>query len=291
MIKSMTGYGRGEVSNNGFYIVVEMRSVNHRFLDITCRCSKMISSLEDRVRSFISDKISRGKIDVNISFEMPEGSMNKVNIDEILLKQYMNVFTETKNSFGLEGNIKISDIILLPEVVKIKNLEIDIEDIWINLKKALEESINKLIDMRVKEGIKLYNDLVFRLDKIERSVNEIEETSPKILDEYKLRFETRIKELAQDKVDQNRIMTEIAIFVDKACIAEEITRLKSHLIQFKESIKEDTAVGKKLDFIIQELNREANTLGSKSIDYKISKCVIELKNDIEKLREQVQNIE
>ncbi|MGB9678954.1 MAG: YicC/YloC family endoribonuclease [Thermoanaerobacteraceae bacterium] len=291
MIKSMTGYGRGEVSDKGFYIVVEMRSVNHRFLDITCRCSKIISSLEDRVRSFISDKISRGKIDVNISFEMPEGSMNKVNIDEILLKQYMNVFTEAKNSFGLEGNIKISDIILLPEVVKIKNLEIDIEEIWINLKKALEDSINKLIDMRVKEGIKLYNDLVFRLDKIERSVNEIEETSPKILDEYKVRFETRIKELAQDKVDQNRIMTEIAIFIDKACIAEEITRLKSHLIQFKESIKEDIAVGKKLDFIIQELNREANTLGSKSIDYKISKCVIELKNDIEKLREQVQNIE
>ena len=290
MIKSMTGYGRGEIKGKGYYITVEIKSLNHRFLDINCRMNKLLSGLEEKVREFVSKQIVRGRIELNIGFEVYERSINVIEIDENLLSEYLRVFTDVKSKFELEGFIKVSDLVYLPEVIKVKNGDLDLEEIWELLKLPLSEAINNLIDMRSKEGIKLYDDVVNRIDKISDIVKEIENLSFVMVEDYRKRLEQRIKELGVD-IDSNRMAMEIAIIADKSCIAEEITRLKSHIIQFKDSLEEEGSVGKKLDFIVQEMNREANTIASKSIDYRISSKVIDLKNEIEKIREQVQNIE
>lgn len=290
MIKSMTGYGRGEIKEKGYYITVEIKSLNHRFLDINCRMNKLLSGLEEKVREFVSKQIERGRIELNIGFEVYERSINVIEIDENLLSEYLRVFTDVKSKFELEGFIKVSDLVYLPEVIKVKNDDLDLEEIWELLKLPLSEAINNLIDMRNKEGIKLYDDVVNRIDKISDIVKEIEDLSFVMVEDYRKRLEQRIRELGVD-IDPNRMAMEIAIIADKSCIAEEITRLKSHIIQFKDSLKEEGSIGKKLDFIVQEMNREANTIASKSIDYRISNKVIDLKNEIEKIREQVQNIE
>ncbi|WP_072967450.1 YicC/YloC family endoribonuclease [Thermoanaerobacter uzonensis] len=290
MIKSMTGYGRGEIKEKGYYITVEIKSLNHRFLDINCRMNKLLSGLEEKVREFVSKQIARGRIELNIGFEVYERSINVIEIDESLLSEYLRVFTDIKSKFELEGFIKVSDLVYLPEVIKVKNDDLDLEEIWKLLKLPLSEAINNLIDMRNKEGIKLYDDVVNRIDKISNIVKEIEDLSFVMVEDYRKRLEQRIKELGVD-IDHNRMAMEIAIIADKSCIAEEITRLKSHIIQFKDSLEEEGSIGKKLDFIVQEMNREANTIASKSIDYRISSKVIDLKNEIEKIREQVQNIE
>ncbi|WP_029687579.1 YicC/YloC family endoribonuclease [Thermoanaerobacter sp. A7A] len=290
MIKSMTGYGRGEIKEKGYYITVEIKSLNHRFLDINCRMNKLLSGLEEKVREFVSKQIERGRIELNIGFEVYEKSINVIEIDESLLSEYLRVFTDIKSKFELEGFIKVSDLVYLPEVIKVKNDDLDLEEIWELLKLPLSEAINNLIDMRNKEGIKLYDDVVNRIDKISDIVKEIEDLSFVMVEDYRKRLEQRIKELGVD-IDHNRMAMEIAIIADKSCIAEERTRLKSHIIQFKDSLEEEGSVGKKLDFIVQEMNREANTIASKSIDYRISSKVIDLKNEIEKIREQVQNIE
>ncbi len=290
MIKSMTGYGRGEIKEKGYYITVEIKSLNHRFLDINCRMNKLLSGLEEKVREFVSKQIARGRIELNIGFEVYERSINVIEIDENLLSEYLRVFTDVKTKFELEGFIKVSDLVYLPEVIKVKNEDLDLEEIWELLKLPLREAINNLVDMRNKEGIKLYDDIVNRMGKISDIVKEIEDLSFVMVEDYRKRLEQRIKELGVD-IDPNRMAMEIAIIADKSCIAEEITRLKSHIVQFKDSLKEEGSIGKKLDFIVQEMNREANTIASKSIDYRISNKVIDLKNEIEKIREQVQNIE
>ncbi|HAA64934.1 MAG TPA: YicC family protein [Thermoanaerobacter sp.] len=290
MIKSMTGYGRGEIKEKGYYITVEIKSLNHRFLDINCRMNKLLSGLEEKVREFVSKQIARGRIELNIGFEVYERSINVIEIDENLLSEYLRVFTDVKSKFELEGFIKVSDLVYLPEVIRVKNEDLDLEEIWELLKLPLGEAINNLIDMRNKEGIKLYDDVVNRIDKISEIVKEIEDLSFVVVEDYRKRLEQRIKELGVD-IDPNRMAMEIAVIADKSCIAEEITRLKSHIVQFKDSLKEEGSIGKKLDFIVQEMNREANTIASKSIDYRISNKVIDLKNEIEKIREQVQNIE
>ncbi|ABY94980.1 MULTISPECIES: YicC/YloC family endoribonuclease [Thermoanaerobacter] len=290
MIKSMTGYGRGEIKEKGYYITVEIKSLNHRFLDINCRMNKLLSGLEEKVREFVSKQIARGRIELNIGFEVYERSINVIEIDENLLSEYLRVFTDVKSKFELEGFIKVSDLVYLPEVIRVKNEDLDLEEIWELLKLPLGEAINNLIDMRNKEGIKLYDDIVNRMGKISDIVKEIEDLSFVMVEDYRKRLEQRIRELGVD-IDPNRMAMEIAIIADKSCIAEEITRLKSHIIQFKDSLKEEGSIGKKLDFIVQEMNREANTIASKSIDYRISNKVIDLKNEIEKIREQVQNIE
>lgn len=291
MVKSMTGFGRGEIKDKGFYINIEIKSVNHRFLDIIYRLPKPISSLEDRIRNMLTDRISRGRLEINVVFEMHDKSINELEIDMELLKQYIDIFSFAKSNFELSGDIKINDILMLPDVIKIKNTDVDLEEVWDVLKVALEESINNLIDMRIKEGIKLYNDIISRLDAMEEIINDIDKMSYTVIDGYRKKLESRIQELVNENVDPNRIMTEIAIIADRSCIAEEVTRLKCHIAQFRESVESNYPVGKKLDFITQEMNREANTIGSKSLNYEISKNIIELKNEIEKIREQVQNIE
>ncbi|MBE0068328.1 YicC/YloC family endoribonuclease [Thermoanaerobacterium thermosaccharolyticum] len=291
MIKSMTGYGRGEVCENGFRICVEIKTLNHRFLDVSLKLPKPISGLEDKLRSKIADSIKRGRVEINVSLETCEKSLDVLKLNNDLLEQYINILKIVKDKFSLSDNIKVSDILSLAGIIEVKNADIDIDSVWTILEKALSLGIKNLIDMRVSEGIKLKDDIMNRLDTLSIIINKIESRGPIVIKEYKKKLETRIKELTGDYFDQNRFLTEVAIMAERTSIAEEITRFKSHISQFRNSLDSDTPIGKKLDFLAQEMNREANTIGSKSMDLEIVNGVIELKDQIEKIREQVQNIE
>lgn len=291
MIKSMTGYGRGEVCENGFRICVEIKTLNHRFLDVSLKLPKPISGLEDKLRSKIADSIKRGRVEINVSLETCEKGLDVLKLNNDLLEQYINILKIVKDKFSLSDNIKVSDILSLDGIIEVKNADIDIDSVWTILEKALSLGIKNLIDMRVSEGIKLKDDIMNRLDTLSIIINKIESRGPIVIKEYKKKLETRIKELTGDYFDQNRFLTEVAIMADRTSIAEEITRFKSHISQFRNSLDSDMPIGKKLDFLAQEMNREANTIGSKSMDLEIVNGVIELKDQIEKIREQVQNIE
>ncbi|KAA5806077.1 YicC/YloC family endoribonuclease [Thermoanaerobacterium thermosaccharolyticum] len=291
MIKSMTGYGRGEISENGFHICVEIKTLNHRFLDVSLRLPKPLSGLEDKLRLRIADSIKRGRVEINVSLETYEKSLDVLELNSDLLNQYVTILKTIKDKFALSDDIKVSDILSLSGIIEIKNADIDVDNVWATLDKALSIGIKNLIDMRVSEGIKLKDDIMNRLDILSNIIDKIEMRGPIVIKEYKKKLEARIKELTGDDFDQNRFLTEVAIMADRTSIAEEITRLRSHISQFRNSLDSDMPIGKKLDFLTQEMNREANTIGSKSMDLDIVNGVIELKDQIEKIREQVQNIE
>ncbi|MGF7399734.1 YicC family protein [Thermoanaerobacterium thermosaccharolyticum] len=291
MIKSMTGYGRGEISENGFHICVEIKTLNHRFLDVSLRLPKPLSGLEDKLRLRIADSIKRGRVEINVSLETYEKSLDVLELNSDLLNQYVTILKTIKDKFALSDDIKVSDILSLSGIIEIKNADIDVDNVWATLDKALSIGIKNLIDMRVSEGIKLKDDIMNRLDILSNIIDKIEMRGPIVAKEYKKKLEARIKELTGDDFDQNRFLTEVAIMADRTSIAEEITRLRSHISQFRNSLDSDMPIGKKLDFLTQEMNREANTIGSKSMDLNIVNGVIELKDQIEKIREQVQNIE
>ncbi|ADL69043.1 YicC domain protein [Thermoanaerobacterium thermosaccharolyticum DSM 571] len=291
MIKSMTGYGRGEISENGFHICVEIKTLNHRFLDVSLRLPKPLSGLEDKLRLRIADSIKRGRVEINVSLETYEKSLDVLELNSDLLNQYVTILKTIKDKFALSDDIKVSDILSLSGIIEIKNADIDVDNVWATLDKALSIGIKNLIDMRVSEGIKLKDDIMNRLDILSNIIDKIEMRGPIVAKEYKKKLEARIKELTGDDFDQNRFLTEVAIMADRTSIAEEITRLRSHISQFRNSLDSDMPIGKKLDFLTQEMNREANTIGSKSMDLDIVNGVIELKDQIEKIREQVQNIE
>ncbi|WP_434656119.1 YicC/YloC family endoribonuclease [Thermoanaerobacterium thermosaccharolyticum] len=291
MIKSMTGYGRGEISENGFHICVEIKTLNHRFLDVSLRLPKPLSGLEDKLRLRIADSIKRGRVEINVSLETYEKSLDVLELNSDLLNQYVTILKTIKDKFALSDDIKVSDILSLSGIIEIKNADIDVDNVWATLDKALSIGIKNLIDMRVSEGIKLKDDIMNRLDILSNIIDKIEMRGPIVIKEYKKKLEARIKELTGDDFDQNRFLTEVAIMADRTSIVEEITRLRSHISQFRNSLDSDMPIGKKLDFLTQEMNREANTIGSKSMDLDIVNGVIELKDQIEKIREQVQNIE
>ncbi|MFU0783942.1 MAG: putative stationary-phase protein YicC, UPF0701 family [Thermoanaerobacterium thermosaccharolyticum] len=291
MIKSMTGYGRGEISENGFHICVEIKTLNHRFLDVSLRLPKPLSGLEDKLRLRIADSIKRGRVEINVSLETYEKSLDVLELNSDLLNQYVTILKTIKDKFALSDDIKVSDILSLSGVIEIKNVDIDVDNVWTTLDKALSIGIKNLIDMRVSEGIKLKDDIMNRLDILSNIIDKIEERGPIVVKEYKKKLEARIRELTGNDFDQNRFLTEVAVMADRTSIAEEITRFRSHISQFRDSLDSDMPIGKKLDFLTQEMNREANTIGSKSVDLDIVNGVIELKDQIEKIREQVQNIE
>ncbi|MDI6604641.1 MAG: YicC/YloC family endoribonuclease [Thermoanaerobacteraceae bacterium] len=291
MLKSMTGFGRGEIRKNGFYINVEIKTVNHRFLDVVYRLPKLLSGLEDRIRNVITNNILRGRVEVNIFFETYDRSINTLEVDKSLLNQYFEIIKYIKQNYLPDENIKVRDILLFPEIIKVKSVDINLNEVWEVLKSALIDSINNLVDMRIREGIKLHNDICKNLDILNEISDKIEKRSSLMIDTYRDKLRSRIEELTNGDFDQYRLMTEVALMADRISIAEEITRLKSHIIQFKTSMESNHPVGKKLDFITQEMNREVNTIGAKSIDLEISNSVIDSKHEIEKIREQVQNIE
>lgn len=292
MIRSMTGFGRGEAQKEGKEFLVEIKTVNHRYSDIFIKIPRQISFLEDKVREIVNKSLSRGKIDVFISFEDTSDSSKSVLLDEGLAKTYIAAVETLRDKFNLKDDISVSLITRFPDILRVEKGEADEDEIWQLLKTALENALDSLITMRENEGEGLRKDLLERSAYTDGILKEIAQRAPEVVKEYKQKLETRIKELLeQQTIDENRMAMEVAVFADRCSIDEEIVRLGSHINQMREALNMQQPVGRKLDFIIQEMNREINTIGSKANDLFITKNVVEIKSEIEKMREQVQNIE
>ena len=291
-MNSMTGYGLFERKCEDFYIKVEMKSVNNRYLDMNVRMPGSIMYAEEAVRSFIKSKIKRGKVDVFINFEYLDSSQVEIDIDYELLNKYISISKELEENYGLSSDLSFSKIMKDSNIVKAQKADFDGDYIKEELLKVLDEAAKDFLKSRAFEGEKIREDFKVKLDEVERLTYFIEERAPLSLKENENRLRERIAEFLQSsEVNEDRILTEIAIMLDKLSIDEEITRLKIHIQNFNDIINEEGPIGRKLDFLIQELNREANTIGSKSNDIEITSAVVMLKSEIEKLREQAQNVE
>ena len=292
MVNSMTGFGKGNLEENGRRFNVEIKSVNNRYLDLNIKLPRQLNELEDRVRKHIASRISRGKIDIYINQEKFNEEDISANVDEKVADAYYNALAALKGKFKLKDDITLSLMSRMPDVITVDKNEDDIDEVWETLSKALDMAINMLVDMRLKEGLKLSKDIVLRCDTILSKVLEIEKRSPEMVDEFRERILIRVKDyLKEVEVDEARLLNEVAFFSDKCNITEEIVRLKSHIEQFKNTFNLNEPTGRKLDFLIQEMNREINTIGSKSNDLTITNLVVEVKSELEKIREQIQNIE
>ncbi|HEY8361956.1 MAG TPA: YicC/YloC family endoribonuclease [Tissierellaceae bacterium] len=293
MLKSMTGYGRGEFANEYFNIIIEIKSVNHRYSDINVKMPRHINFLEEKIKKAVREKISRGKVDVYINLEYINDTAVDVKVDIPLAKAYKEKLEQLIDELKLDENVKLFNILSLPEIIRTEKKETDEELLWMPLKNALEEALEKIMEMKVVEGEAIKDDMLSKLSEIERLVDDIELRAPNVVLEYKNKLKDRIEELLGNevKIDEERLAQEVAIFADKSNINEELVRLKSHINQFRKIVNEDDAVGRKLDFLIQEMNRETNTISSKANDIFIANNVVLIKAEIEKIREQVQNIE
>ena len=292
MVSSMTGYGRAfyECKNRNF--TIEIRSVNHRYLDLNIKMPRSLISLEDRIRKKLQEKLSRGKIDIYITQTVLETESSKAVLNKNLSDSIVNCLREMNERYEIKEPLSLSLIAKFPDVITIEQKDEDFDEVWNKLQMPLEEAISALVSMRLKEGVKLREDIEYKCLTIDNLVNSIDVKSKVVVEQYRIKLNERIKELMGDNnVDENRLAMEVAIFSDKACIDEEIVRLKSHILQLKESLKSDKPIGRKLDFIVQEMNREANTISSKANDVNIVHLVLDIKNEIEKIREQVQNIQ
>lgn len=292
MIRSMTGYGRGEFTADNRKFTVEIKTVNHRYNDITIKLPRALNGLEDAIRKEVMQKISRGKTDVYISFESYSANDVCVTINHALANAYVEKLKELEDRYQLSSTDSLSLVAKFPDVITVEKEKQEDDVIWNALLPALKEALEKLIAMRSAEGNVLANNILEKTKLIEELTAKIKERSPAVVLEYHEKLKKRLKELLDGvTVDEQCLATEIAILADKACIDEEITRLESHILQLKDILHNGGMVGRKLDFLIQEMNREANTIASKSNDLIVTKLGIELKSEIEKIREQVQNME
>jgi len=292
MIKSMTGFGRCEVAENDRKFMVEIKSVNHRYLDVNIRMPKMLSFLESAVRNELKNYASRGKIDVFISCEDFSEKVSSIRYNRKVAEEYLRYLRQMAEEFGLENDLGVSQLARFPEVFTIEETGVDEDELWKELRRAVVGAAQQFADARVAEGEQLERDLKEKLVRMQQMVKVIRERAPQLIADYRGRLEEKMKEfLGGIAVDETRLLTEVAIFADKVCVDEEIVRLESHIEATRASLTEGGCVGRKLDFIAQEMNREANTILSKVSDLEISNCCLDLKTEIEKLREQIQNIE
>ena len=291
-MKSMTGFGRAKKEENNRIYNIEIKSVNHKYSDISVKMPRSFAYLEEKIKKEITANISRGKIDVFISFENYSDEGKEIIINNELVKKYMEEFTKLSNENNLSMNIPVTEITKLPDVLTLKQLDDDEDVIESELLSCLKEAISNFVLMREQEGNKIKQDLITRINEISVIVEEISKESTGLIDEYVVKLEERIKELLKtDVVDKTRLAQEVVIYADKCSVEEELTRLRSHVHQFLNIIEEEKPIGKKLDFLIQEMNREINTTGSKSASLNITNMVIEAKTKLEDIREQIQNIE
>ncbi len=292
MIKSMTGFGRCEVSEGNRKFTVEMKSVNHRYLDVNIKMPKKLNFFEASIRSLLKEYIQRGKVDIFITYEDYTENNLSIKYNRELAGEYLQYLKQMAEDFSLENDIRVSSLSRYPEVFTMEEQTIDEESIWKLLKQAVEGAAGSFVETRIREGEHLRKDLLEKLDGMLSLVAFIEERSPGIISEYRKKLEDKVKELLEDtKLEESRILTEVTIFADKVCVDEELVRLKSHIETTRRTLTEGGSMGRKLDFIAQEMNREANTILSKANDLEISNCAIELKTEIEKVREQIQNVE
>ena len=291
MIRSMTGFGRGSYENEGREYLIEVKSVNHKYCDINFRMPKSFSGIENKLRKLIEEYLSRGKIDIFIDFQNFSDAGNNIKFNKELAKAYIKNLKELGEETGINSEISVVDISKMPDIFK-KEDNTDEELIYNELSIALNEALKNIVTMKEIEGEKLKIDLEARIEEVFGKINEISNFSSGLVEEYIVKLKSRVKELMDtETLDENRLLQEIVIFSDKSSIEEELTRLKSHVEQFKRLIKESSPIGKKLDFLIQEMNREINTIGSKANSLQITNLVIEVKTELENIREQIQNIE
>lgn len=292
MVKSMTGFGRYEFNDEKCKCSVEIKSVNHRYLDLSVKMPKRLSFFETSVRTLLKDSIKRGKVDVFITFEELEEQSVTIRYNKAVAAKYMEYLNQIAEDFGLENDTRVSTLSRYPEVFDTDESQIDEDAIWKVLEVTVKGAAENFAESRIKEGETLKADLIGKLDEMLSTVEYITEKSPIIIDEYQKRMRSRIEELLSDtQIDENRILTEVAIFADKSCVDEELVRLRSHIQATKDALNAGGEVGRKLDFIAQEMNREANTTLSKTTDLDIANAAIDLKTNIEKVREQIQNLE
>ena len=292
MVRSMTGFGRAKAEVNGLDITVEIKSVNHRYFEFSCRVPRAYSFLEEKIKSKLSAAISRGKVEVSILIDDNTENATLVEIDREYTAAYLKAIKSLSKEFGIKNDVKASALVGNNDIFKVKRQTIDDEVVTSAVFTVLEDAVKNFISMRTVEGERLFNDVKTRTEYILEKVAFIEERSPKTVTEYRNRIEQKIKELLGDTtIDEQRILTEVAIFADKVAVAEETVRLRSHIKQFESLVSSSDPVGRKLDFIVQEMNREANTIGSKAQDIEIAHTVVDIKSEIEKIREQIQNME
>ncbi len=292
MIRSMTGYGRAEVKDAGRLVVVEIKSVNHRYFEFSARTPRAMGFLDDRLKRYVQSRVSRGKVDVMVSIEGVEQEDAEVSINRSLAAGYVKALRELRDSYSLCGDISVAMVAGMSGVLTVQKPQEDEEQIWAMVLPAAEGALDAFLAMRQTEGKRLCEDVLSRIDTILEAVGRIEERSPQTVREYRQKLEERMKEVLSDvTVDPQRLLTEAAIFADKTAVAEETVRLRSHMRQAVEMLHSDEAVGRKLDFLVQEMNREINTIGSKAQDIAIAQTVVDVKAEIEKIREQIQNME
>lgn len=292
MIKSMTGFGRCEVSEGDQKITVEMKSVNHRYLDVSMKMPKKLNYFDSAIRGILKGYIQRGKVDVYITYEDLSESNVVLTYNSKIAAQYVEYFRRMEEQFGLENDMQVSVLARCPEVLAMEEQKEDVEEIGHLLEQAVRGACDRFVETRIQEGEALKNDLLQKLDEILETVAFVEARSPQILAEYRQRLEIKVRELFADaQIDENRLATEVTVFADKICVDEETVRLRSHVEAMKSALEHGEGVGRRLDFIAQEMNREANTTLSKANDLEISNRAIDLKTAIEKVREQIQNIE
>lgn len=292
MIKSMTGFGRCEVLKDSRKFTVELKSVNHRYLDVNIRMPKKLNFFETSIRTLLKSYADRGKVDIFITYEDLSQSQVSVKYNAALAAEYLKYLNQMAVEFSLDNDVRVSTLSRYPEVFTMEECSEDEDELWNGLKEALEGAFSQFVEMRTKEGERLKEDILLKLDLLSEQIRFIEERSPQIIAEYRTKLEEKMRELLEDtQIDDNRIAAEVILFADKICTDEEVVRLKSHIQHMKETLEESNGIGRKLDFIAQEMNREANTILSKANDLDISNRAISLKTEIEKIREQIQNIE
>ena len=288
---SMTGYGRCQVERDGRMMTVEVKTVNHRFLDVSFRLARHLMFLDDAVRKGVAARLARGHVDVFVNYENHRADAREVRVDVDLAKAYQQAFASLSQALSCGDGAALSDYVRLPDVLTVQEKEEDQQVVRELFDEALSGALDALIAMRAQEGESMKRDILDKITKIEQIRDDVAVRAPMVVEEYRIKLKERIAALTDGEIDEARLLTEIAIFADRAAIDEELVRLVSHTAQIRKTLELAEPVGRKLDFLVQELNREVNTIGSKAMDAQIAQCVVQAKGEIEKLREQVQNIE
>lgn len=292
MLRSMTGYGRSQKIINGRDIIVEIRSVNHRYYEYSSRIPRAYNYIDEKLKTFLKTGISRGKVEVLVTINNIEGRDTEIAINKGIAEGYVSALRSVSEELGLEDDITLSKLIRFPDVFSIQKTPDDEEQVWTDVSEVACEALDKFVEMRKVEGERLRNDIIGKADFIIDMVSRVEVLSPQTVENYRNRLYQKLSELLENRdIDETRILTEAAIFSEKIAVDEETVRLRSHISQLKSMLDSEDAIGRKLDFIVQEINREVNTIGSKAQDLNITRIVVDMKAEIEKIREQIQNIE
>lgn len=292
MIKSMTGFGRSEIVKGNRKISVEIKSINHRYLEAGIKMPKKLNVFESRMRDLLKKYATRGKIDIFINYEDDSESQVNLKFNQNIADEYMAIFNNMSEKYNLKNDMTVGGLARFPEVITMDEVQEDEEELWHFIEEAMKAALEQFVNTRILEGENLKKDLLGKLDHMEELVAFVEKRSPEIMKEYRSKLESKVKELLGDTtIDESRIATEVIIYADKICVDEETVRLRSHIEHARKCLNEEGGIGRKMDFIAQEMNREANTTLSKANDIEISNAAIDLKTEIEKVREQIQNIE